>query len=340
MSNREGHEQEIETKTREKLKDLPDYLNQFYYRMTANGMQATTKRSYIGYCVNFLKYFSPDLSIDPNNITDSDIDKYMDSITYINGKKASVSSRATKLSALKTFFGFMKERGIIERDPTKSIRPPKNKGLNPVVYLTETEIKMVEHTIRTGAGSHKAKAKQKKWRNRDLAIYFLFLSTGMRVEALSEIDVEDIDFHDKKLIVIDKGEKEIIHFLSDQLIEYIQIWLEDREKFLTEKGKEEKALFQNKMKMANCKTMNHFLRKVVSESNIYVVDLQPFREIQGLLSRYANSVNQIAKRVNSTGVIYSDDINDMKQQIEHLSKEIWQIHSLLLDRTTTKGDDT
>ena len=103
---------------------------------------------------------------------------------------------------------------------------------------------------------------------------------------------------------------------------------------------EEKALFQNKMKMANCKTMNHFLRKVVSESNIYVVDLQPFREIQGLLSRYANSVNQIAKRVNSTGVIYSDDINDMKQQIEHLSKEIWQIHSLLLDRTTTKGDDT
>ena len=103
---------------------------------------------------------------------------------------------------------------------------------------------------------------------------------------------------------------------------------------------EEKALFQMKMKMANCKTMNHFLRKVVSESNIYVVDLQPFREIQGLLSRYADSVNQIAKRVNSTGVIYSDDINDMKQQIEHLSKEIWQIHSLLLDRTTTKGDDS
>ena len=103
---------------------------------------------------------------------------------------------------------------------------------------------------------------------------------------------------------------------------------------------EEKTLFQKKMKMANCKTMNHFLRKVVSESNIYVVDLQPFREIQGLLSRYANSVNQIAKRVNSTGVIYSDDINDIKQQIEHLSKEIWQIHSLLLDRTTTKGDDS
>lgn len=102
---------------------------------------------------------------------------------------------------------------------------------------------------------------------------------------------------------------------------------------------EEEALFQKKMKMANCKTMNHFLRKFVSESNIYIIDLQPFSEIQGLLSRYANSVNQLARRVNPTGVIYSDDINDMKQQIEHLSKEILQIHSLLLDRTNDKGNE-
>lgn len=103
--------------------------------------------------------------------------------------------------------------------------------------------------------------------------------------------------------------------------------------------KEEKEVFEKKMKMAKCKTMNHFLRKVVSESNIYVVDLQPFREIQGSLFRYANSVNQIAKRINSTGVIYSDDIKDMQSQIEYLSKEIWQIHALLLNKTTGKRDE-
>lgn len=102
---------------------------------------------------------------------------------------------------------------------------------------------------------------------------------------------------------------------------------------------DEKALFEKKMKMARCKTMNYFLRKVVSESDIFVVDLQPFREIQGLLFRYASSVNQIAKRVNSTGVIYSDDIKDIQSQIEYLSKEIWQIHSLLLNKTTGKGDE-
>ena len=90
------------------------------------------------------------------------------------------------------------------------------------------------------------------------------------------------------------------------------------------------------MKMSQCKSMNQFLRKVVSEADIFIIDLQPFREIQGLLSRYADSINQIAKRVNSTGVIYSDDIKCIKNQIEHLSKEILQIHSLLLDRINTK----
>ena len=64
--------------------------------------------------------------------------------------------------------------------------------------------------------------------------------------------------------------------------------------------------------MAKYKTMCHFIRKCVMKSDIYIVDLQSFREIQGLLLRYASNVNQIAKRVNSTGVIYSDDIKGMQ----------------------------
>ena len=76
---------------------------------------------------------------------------------------------------------------------------------------------------------------------------------------------------------------------------------------------EEKALFEEKRKLAKC------------------------RDLQGLLSNATNNINQIAKRVNSTGIIYKDDINDIKKQIEHFSKELWQIHSILLNRTS--GDD-
>ena len=104
-------------------------------------------------------------------------------------------------------------------------------------------------------------------------------------------------------------------------------------------NEEEKQIFEKKMKLAKCKTMSHFLRKCVLEKEIYQVDLQPFADLQGLLYNATSNINQIAKRVNSTGIIYSDDIGDMKKQIDHISKEIWQIHSLLLGRTTETGDD-
>ena len=64
------------------------------------------------------------------------------------------------------------------------------------------------------------------------------------------------------------------------------------------------------------------------------MDLEPFRDLQGFLSNATSNINQIAKRVNSTGIIYKDDINDMKKQIEYFSKELWEIHSLLLNRTS------
>lgn len=97
---------------------------------------------------------------------------------------------------------------------------------------------------------------------------------------------------------------------------------------------EEKALFEEKRKLARCRNMSHFIRKCVLEKEIYQVDLEPFRDLQGLLSNATNNINHIEKRVNSTGVIYKDDINDIKNEIEHFSKELWQIHSLLLSRTS------
>ena len=76
---------------------------------------------------------------------------------------------------------------------------------------------------------------------------------------------------------------------------------------------EEKVLFEEKRKLAKCINMSHFIRKCVLEKEIYRVDLKPFRDLQGLLSNATNNINQIAKQVNSTGIIYKEDINDIKR---------------------------
>ncbi|WP_064609051.1 plasmid mobilization protein [Streptobacillus moniliformis] len=98
-------------------------------------------------------------------------------------------------------------------------------------------------------------------------------------------------------------------------------------------SEEEKKFFETKMKMARCRTMSYFIRKCVMEKEIYIVDLEPFIKLQRSLGIATNNINQIARRVNKTGVIYKTDINEIKNDIAKISKEQWDIHSLLLKRT-------
>lgn len=98
-------------------------------------------------------------------------------------------------------------------------------------------------------------------------------------------------------------------------------------------SEEEKNLFETKMKMTRCRTMSHFIRKCVMEKEIYIVDLEPFIKLQSSLGIANNNINQIARRVNKTGVICKTDIKEIKNDIAKISKEQWDIHSLLLNRT-------
>ena len=63
---------------------------------------------------------------------------------------------------------------------------------------------------------------------------------------------------------------------------------------------------------------------------LHITRINLFSHLQWLLSNATNNINQIAKATNTTGVIYKKDIDYMREKIEKLSKEIWDIHSLLL----------
>lgn len=60
--------------------------------------------------------------------------------------------------------------------------------------------------------------------------------------------------------------------------------------------KEEKNLFLKKMKLVVFRNMNLFIRKCVLEKEIYVVDLEPVRKLEGRLANISSNVNQVAKK--------------------------------------------
>ena len=60
--------------------------------------------------------------------------------------------------------------------------------------------------------------------------------------------------------------------------------------------------------------MSYFLRKCVLEKEIYIVDLEPFRGLQWLLSNVTNNINRITKATNTIGVSYKNDIDYMREK--------------------------
>lgn len=72
---------------------------------------------------------------------------------------------------------------------------------------------------------------------------------------------------------------------------------------------------------------------------VHIMRIILFRHLKWLLSNATNNINQIAKTTNTTGVIYKKDIDYMREKIEKLAKEIWQIHSPLLNKLKESSGD-
>ena len=101
---------------------------------------------------------------------------------------------------------------------------------------------------------------------------------------------------------------------------------------------EEKDLFNKKLEMSKSKSMGHFIRKSVLEAPIFVIDMNVFRRLLTLIGKNSNNLNLIAKRVNSTGIIYREDIEDLKKENDDISREIIKIQNILTRKYMNRSD--
>ncbi len=67
---------------------------------------------------------------------------------------------------------------------------------------------------------------------------------------------------------------------------------------------------------------------------IITLDLQEVKEHTAQLQKIGVNVNQIAKRINETGRIYADDMDEMKRVMEKVWRLEWRL--LLQFRGLTK----
>jgi len=89
---------------------------------------------------------------------------------------------------------------------------------------------------------------------------------------------------------------------------------------------EERALIEEKMQQIPTLNLSAYARKMLIDGYIITLDLQEVKGHTAQLQKIGVNVNQIAKRINETGRIYADDMDEMKRVME----EVWRLERRLL----------
>jgi site-specific recombinase XerD len=222
----------------------PEFLNDFLaYISTILNKSDNTIKEYNYDIAHFLKFIKfhyklatvkndediktidiHDMSLDTvSKITLQDIYSFLAYLkqTY-NSKPATL---ARKTASIRTFFNFLcNKTKRIPNNPTIDLESPKLDKRLPK-YLTLDESKKLLAATATpnskGHGNHDNST-------RDFAIITLLLNCGMRLSELVGINISDIDFENKKLNVIGKGNKERTIYLNEACITAINNYLSVR----------------------------------------------------------------------------------------------------------------
>lgn len=172
---------------------------EFYkYLENEKGASFNTKRAYKGDIEDFIEFIqnSSDATVDHNTIR-----AYIVAI-YKDLKKSSLSR---KVSAIKVFFKFMKKKGYIDENTALVIRNPKIEKHLPKFYTIDEMFHFLDFLPKEG------------WLNiRNMAIFELMYSTGMRASEVLAINIEDLHMDGMWVKVKGKGGKERILPFGDK----------------------------------------------------------------------------------------------------------------------------
>ncbi len=133
-------------------------------------------------------------------------------------KVNSRTSIARKLSSIRVFFSFAVREGIIAVSPADSLASPKREQYLPKVLSVD---QMADLLDQPGCGNRLLVL-------RDLALFELIYSCGLRVSEAVSLDVDAFDFADLQVHVVGKGQKERLLPVGRVAMEALRTYLEER----------------------------------------------------------------------------------------------------------------
>jgi len=174
------------------------WINQYLLNIKkVRNFSQNTMDSYYRDLCNFQEYLVHK-SISFKEITKEDVWDYL---KFLDEAKYSNSSISRQVSAIRSFYQYLKENHVIASNILKTIRNPKiKKSLPQVLNFEEVHILLDFEEA------------QNAWQQEEILIFEMLYATGLRVSELVGIKLADISLKEQSIRVMGKGQKERIVF--------------------------------------------------------------------------------------------------------------------------------
>ena len=195
---------------------LSDFLAQLTIEKRASQYTVKSYKRDLNCLSNYCESKSISLWTD---LKQTDIRSYMASR---HRQGLSSTSLQRELSAIRSFFNFLLKNQLTDNNPVQYIKAPKKPRKLPKTL----DVDQIKSLLEAGTNS--------TIEIRDLAMFELFYSSGIRLSELAQLNLTDIDLTDKSLIVRSgKGGKSRMLPIGSKAVVAINTWLEHRIKSAT-----------------------------------------------------------------------------------------------------------
>jgi site-specific recombinase XerD len=195
----------------ENEKKISMFLN--YIKVERN-FSEKTEITYRRAISDFLDYYDEFYGTQPNfnEITTDELKPFLG---WLHDRGLKKSSIKLKVSAIKSFFKFLRKKNIIQSNPAKSLLTPKKEKKLPS-YLTfhETQ-KLFDESLKDAPLA-------------TVCLVELLYSCGLRISEALNLKIKDIDFEQDQVKVLGKGNRERIVPIGAKAKEALQNHLKMR----------------------------------------------------------------------------------------------------------------
>lgn len=204
------------------------WVEKFLGHLEARGASPYTRRNY-QQALRELSGWSRERRSGPPDWAGLRRDDFRDFLRHLGPKRLSRAGIQLRFSALRSFYKFLIQSGVVAASPIKNLSLPKVSRRLPI-FLTAAQMVALLET--PGKEMERASKEERfePWKYfRDAAILETLYSCGLRVSEVCQLVSGDIDWNERLLRVRGKGKKERLAPIGEPALEAVRDYWRKRE---------------------------------------------------------------------------------------------------------------